>query len=240
MGERTILEIARRLDAGASRRATCATCAASPTCSAGTRRCRSTASTTRPATDAPSSCPPSRRSRGDKRAFADATRVAPPRDEPPQRAAPHPAPRRPHCSCVNPPAPAARRGGDGRASTTCPTRAGRTRATREADPRLRDDQRLGADHARLLRRLHVLLDHACTRAAPSRAAAERRSSREVERDGAPTRTSRARSATSAGRRRTCTRCAARGPRSRRSAGASRACTRRSASCSAPTTGRRSS
>ena len=56
----------------------------------------------------------------------------------------------------------------------------------------------------------------------------------------PTRSSRASSATSAGRRRTCTRCAARGPRSRRSASGCRACTRRSASCSAPTTARSSS
>ena len=44
-------------------------------------------------------------------------------------------------------------------------------------------------------------------------------------------------ATSAARPRTCTRCAARGRRSRRSASGSRASTRRSASCSAPTTAR---
>ena len=39
---------------------------------------------------------------------------------------------------------AARRGGDGPRSTTCPTRAGRTRRYSGADPRLRDDQGLGA------------------------------------------------------------------------------------------------
>ncbi len=49
-----------------------------------------------------------------------------------------------------------------------------------------------------------------------------------------------RSATSAGRPRTCTRCAARGRRSRRSASGCRASIRPSASCSAPTTGRSSS
>ena len=49
-----------------------------------------------------------------------------------------------------------------------------------ADPRVRDDQGLGHDHARLLRRLHVLLASRCTRGASSRAAARSRSSREIE------------------------------------------------------------
>ncbi len=50
--------------------------------------------------------------------------------------------------------------GDGRTSTTCPTRARRIRAYGEReDPRLGDDPLLGEHHARLLRRLHLLLDH---------------------------------------------------------------------------------
>ena len=105
-----------------------------------------------------------------------------------------------------------------------------------ADPRLRDDQGLGDDHARLLRRLHVLLDHrppgpdhpvALAGVGPRAKSARWR----------PTRSSRASSATSAARRPTCTRCAAPGPRSRRSASGCRASTRRSASCWAPTTAR---
>ena len=105
-----------------------------------------------------------------------------------------------------------------------------------ADPRVRDDQGLGHDHARLLRRLHVLLDHrasgpdhpvALAGVGPAAKCARWR----------PTRSSRASSATSAARPRTCTRCAARGPRSRRSASGCRACIRRSASCSAPITAR---
>ena len=92
------------------------------------------------------------------------------------------------------------------------------------------------DHARLLRRLHVLLDHG----PPGRhhpVALEESVLAEVRTDGAPTPSSRASSATSAARPPTCTRCAARGPRSRRSAGGSPASIRRSASCSAPTTAR---
>ena len=56
-------------------------------------------------------------------------------------------------------------------------------------------------------------------------------------DGGRPRVQGRRSATSAARPPTCTRCAARGPRSRRSASGCRACIRRSASCSAPTTAR---
>ena len=88
---------------------------------------------------------------------------------------------------------------------------------RAADPGLRDGQGLGADHARLLRRLHVLLDHGPPGPDhPSRSRRSRSWARSAR--WRPTRTSRAWSATSAGRRPTCTRCAARGPRSRRSAG----------------------
>ena len=46
------------------------------------------------------------------------------------------------------------------ASTNCPTRARRIPPTAmPEDPRLGHDPLLGDDHARLLRRLHVLLDH---------------------------------------------------------------------------------
>ena len=44
-------------------------------------------------------------------------------------------------------------------STTCRSRARRTRRTRRAHPRVRDGEALDRDDARLLRRLHVLLDH---------------------------------------------------------------------------------
>ena len=54
--------------------------------------------------------------------------------------------------------------GDGRASTNCPTRAAPHPSYGDAeDPRLGDDPLLGHDHARLLRRLHVLLDHRARR-----------------------------------------------------------------------------
>ena len=125
-------------------------------------------------------------------------------------------------------------------STACPTPAGRTRRTRRADPGLRDDQGLGDDHARLLRRLHVLLDHrppgadhpvAVAGVGPRPSCAQMAARPEVLGR---------RLATSAARPPTCTRCAAPGPRSRRSASGSRASIRRSASCSAPTTARSSS
>ena len=107
------------------------------------------------------------------------------------------------------------------------------------DPRLRDDQGLGHDHARLLRRLHVLLDHrppgadhpvAVARIGPGRSCARWR----------PTRSSRASCRDIGGPtanmyQMRCTR-----PEVEASASGCRASIRRSASCSAPTTARSSS
>ena len=107
------------------------------------------------------------------------------------------------------------------------------------DPGLRGRQGLGDDHARLLRRLHLLLDHrppgpdhpvAIAGIGPERAAPMGRRPELLGR----------RLATSAARRPTCTRCAAPGPRSRRNASGSRAFIPRSASCWGPTTARSSS
>ena len=86
-----------------------------------------------------------------------------------------------------------------------------------ADSGLRGGQGLDPDHAGLFRRLRVLLDHRCTRAASSRAAARRRSWRKSAAwPRSPA--SRARSATSAARPPTCTRWAARSRKCARSAG----------------------
>ena len=81
----------------------------------------------------------------------------PPRDESPERAAPDPAPRRPR-GRGEPARDAARRAGDG-----CGLRAALSAhaapVLHGGHPRRRDDPRLRHDHAGLLRRLHVLLDH---------------------------------------------------------------------------------
>ena len=74
MGERPILEIARRLDAGRPVRIS-ATCAASPTCSAGTKRCRTMRGPTPPATIGPSRSLPLMRRPGRRRSFAVLTRL---------------------------------------------------------------------------------------------------------------------------------------------------------------------
>ena len=117
---------------------------------------------------------------------------------------------------VNPPALPLTRGGDGPRLRPALHAPAAPELRRAADPRLRGGQGLGADHARLLRRLHVLLDHGPRGAdhpEPQPGVGPGRDPRDGRRPGLHGR----RSATSAGRRPTCTRCAARGPRSRRSA-----------------------
>ena len=118
--------------------------------------------------------------------------------------------------------PAAQPGRRWTASTACPSRAGRTRATRASRSRPSRWSRTRSDHARLLRRLHVLLDHG-PRGPDHPAAVAGVGPGRNPHDGRRTRSSRAWSATSAARRPTCTRCAARGPRSRRSAAGCPAC-----------------
>ena len=126
------------------------------------------------------------------------------------------------------------------ASTACRTRAGRIRCTAASRfPAFEMIKDSVHDHARLLRRLHVLLDHGAPgpdHPVPQPGVGAGRDSP----DGRRSRVQGRRSATSAARRPTCTRCAARGPRSRRSAAGCPASIRRSASCWAPTTARWSS
>ena len=104
------------------------------------------------------------------------------------------------------------------------------------DSRLRDDQELGDHHARLFWRLHVLLHYRSPGPRDSVAQPGVDSGR-TARDGGRPAVQRARSATSVGRPRTCTRCSARVPKSRRSAGDSRVCIPRSANCWEPITDR---
>jgi hypothetical protein len=101
-------------------------------------------------------CPAStgrrRRQAGVRRSDAD----DPQRDQSVQRAAAG-AVARPQAVVVNPPRCPIASAMD--RSTACRTRAAASELHR-TDSGLRDDQGLGDDHARLLRRLHVLFDHA--------------------------------------------------------------------------------
>ncbi len=93
----------------------------------------------------------------DKEAYARASRVLH-REANPGNARPRPAPRRPRPVAQPAPDPAdQRRDGRGLRPPLRP-RAPPVLRRRE-DPRLGHDQVLGDDHARLLRRLHLLLDH---------------------------------------------------------------------------------
>ena len=125
------------------------------------------------------------------------------------------------------------------ASTACPTRAGRIRSYTEPIPAFDDDQGFGHDHARLLRRLHVLLDHRAPR--PDHPVAQQRIGAERNRnDDGRSGLQRRRSAISADRPPTCIRCTAQRRKSKRFAGGNRACIPRSASCWAPIMARWSS
>ena len=89
-------------------------------------------------------------------------------------------------------------------STAFPTRVSRTRCTKGEDPGIRSRQGFGDLDARLLRRLHVLLDHGAPGADHPVALARTRCSKSCGRWGA-TRRFRAWSPTWAGRPPTCTR-----------------------------------
>jgi radical SAM superfamily enzyme YgiQ (UPF0313 family) len=221
MAETTIVELARRLDAGEDRGEL--RDLRGVVYALGKRR--------PPDGEDVTILPRSRRSGPSKEAFARATRLIHLNSNPYNaRTLVQPHGDR---AVVCRPRRAAARAASSTGSTSCPTRARRTRATARRSRRSRSSS-TRSDHARLLRRLHLLLDHhapgpdhpvALAGLGPARA-----------RPHAPrTRTSRASSATSAARPPTCTPCAARSPRSRRPAGGCRACTRRSASCWARTT-----
>ena len=81
-----------------------------------------------------------------------------PRGQPGQRARAGAAPRRPR-RLAQPAAAAAHHAGDGRALRAALHARAAPALRRANDPGLRDDPLLGDDHARLLRRLHLLLDH---------------------------------------------------------------------------------
>jgi hypothetical protein len=157
---------------------TCATCAASPTCSARTRRSRPRAEGAEARRLAPESetieLPAYEEVTADKLAFADMTRKLH------HETNPHNARRlvQPHGDrllVVNPAGLRPRRE-DGRWTALRPAlHAPPAPDATRAAARLGDDQALRPDHARLLRRLHVLLDHDAPRAARSRAAARSRS-----------------------------------------------------------------
>ena len=149
MGEQPIVEIARRLAAGRDGQATCATCAASPTPWAPARRRRPTRS----------SLPIVRGGEDRQAEVRPGDQDHPPGDQPAQRQDAGPVPRppgrrlQPARRCRS-----ARRTWTG--STACPTPARPHPMYKgERDPGVRGGQGLGDDHARLLRRLHVLLDH---------------------------------------------------------------------------------
>ena len=157
----------------------------------------------------------------DKAAFARMCARLPVRDQPPQRRA-----RSSSRTATRPSTSTRRRCRSTRprwtASTTCPSRAARTRATRRAHPGLRDDQALDRDDARLLRRLHLLQHHRARGAHHPEPQRGRASCARCGRSRA-WRTSAAPSPTSAARPPTCTRCAARTSAPRARAAACRAC-----------------
>jgi hypothetical protein len=131
-----------------------------------------------------------------------------PRDQPEERPAPRAEARRPRLLVVNPPALALDERGMDRVYDLPYTRKPAPALQGEPIPAHTMIKDSVHDHARLLRRLHVLLDHDAPGARRSRAAARSRSCGSASR-WPPTPTSRATSATSAARPRTCTRCAAR-------------------------------
>ena len=115
-----------------------------------------------------------------REAYARASRVLHRESNPGNARAAGAAPRRPRAvgDAAADPADHAR---DGRASTTCPMRARRIPSYGDAeDPRLGDDPLLGDDHARLLRRLHVLLDHRARGPHHPEPLREARSCKEIE------------------------------------------------------------
>jgi uncharacterized radical SAM protein YgiQ len=135
MGERVIVEICKRLAAGQPITATVAICAASRTCSAARSSCPRTNGTMRRATTRPSSCRASRRSpptrsRSRMRRACCTTR--------PTRRTAAVSCRSTAIACWS---SIRRRSRSTRrawiASTTCPTRANRTRATRSRSRRTR-------------------------------------------------------------------------------------------------------
>ncbi len=153
----------------------------------------------------------------------DVARV-PARDQPGQRA-PAPAGARRRGGLPQPARAAARRRRPWTSSTTCRSRARPHFSYERADPRVRDGEALHRDDARLLRRLHLLLDHRARGARDPVALGRERAARGA--GAAPAgRLPRRASATSAGPPRTCTRCAARRSASRRPAAGSRASSRR--------------
>jgi hypothetical protein len=94
----------------------------------------------------------------DKKKFARASRTLH-RDQPAQRAGARPAPRRPR-SLLQPAGASARPRRDGRALRPALRRAPHPIYGDAPSPRVRDGEEVRGDHhARLLRRLHVLLDH---------------------------------------------------------------------------------
>ena len=119
---------------------------------------------------------------------------------------------------ANPPALPLSAGGDGPRLRPAVHAQAASRLSRPADSGLRDGQGLGARSCAAASAAARSARSPPTRGGSSKAAARNRSWAKSAR-WRPTRTSKASSATSAARRPTCTRCAARGPRSRPSAAA---------------------
>ena len=152
-GEETIVAIAERLARRRERARTCATCAASRTCSG-------EGGAARAAGDlglADARAAGLRRSRRRQARVREDDADLPPGDEPVQRAPSRPGAGRPE-GRPQPALPAARRGADGRDLRPA-VRAPSAPALRRADPGVRDDPGLDRDHARLLRGLHLLQHH---------------------------------------------------------------------------------
>ena len=146
MGEEGIVEVARRLDAGQTVR--------------DLRNMRGVAFALGASETPPGdglTLPSFEAVRDDTRAFAEATRMI--HDE----TNPYNARRlvqgaRPAGDCLQPSRAADLPAGDGSRLRTA-IHAAAAPGLHRADPRLRDDQRLGDDHARLFRWVHILLDH---------------------------------------------------------------------------------
>ena len=145
-----------------------------------------------------------------------------PRDEPGQRARAGAAPRRPR-RVAEPAAAAADDAGDGPHLRAAVHARAAPALRRREDPGVRDDPLLGDDHARLLRRLHLLLDHRARRPHHPEPLARSRSCARSRRSATTCRASPASSPTSAARPPTCTGWRARAARSRRRAAGRRAC-----------------
>ena len=155
--------------------------------------------------------------------YAHASRAAAPRDQPGQRARAGAAPRRPRRLAE----PAAAAAVDRRRWTRVyelPVHAPPAPALRRRqDPRLRDDPLLGHHHARLLRRLHLLLDHRARGPDHPEPLGGVGPARDRDACATPSPGSPASSPTWAARPPTCTASPARARRSRRPAGCRRAC-----------------